>query len=135
MYSWAERVGRWGGTVLGCTARSRLRSAMYCSMNVLRRCFFQFDVCCLTHSSSFCCVCVYAFPGLHRYNRAQMLLRRTRMASLLGSAVGVTLGCLIGMFPLLLMPAAETVEAVKRKEKVRCADAFCWCHIMLHHVF
>lgn len=48
-----------------------------------------------------------------------MLLRRTRIASLLGSAIGVTLGCLIGMFPLLLMPAAEAVEAVKRKEKAR----------------
>lgn len=60
-----------------------------------------------------------------------MLLRRTRMASLLGSAIGVTLGCLIGMFPLLLMPAAETVEAVKRKEKVRCADAFFWCRTSL----
>lgn len=51
-------------------------------------------------------------------SRAQMLLRRTRIASLVGSAIGVTLGCLIGMFPLLLMPAADGVEAVKRKEKM-----------------
>lgn len=47
-----------------------------------------------------------------------MLLRRTRIAALIGSSIGVTVGCLIGMFPLLLMPNPAVVEAVKRKEKV-----------------
>ena len=47
-----------------------------------------------------------------------MLLQTTRTAGLVGSAVGVMVGCLIGMFPLLFMPDSEVVEAVKRKEKV-----------------
>lgn len=47
------------------------------------------------------------------------------MASLVGSAIGVTVGCLIGMFPLLFMPDPEAVEAVKRKEKVR----YYYCHL------
>lgn len=50
--------------------------------------------------------------------RAQRVLRSTRTAKLIGSALGVTLGCLIGMLPLLFMPDAEVVEAVKRNEKV-----------------
>eukprot|EP00903_Cladosiphon_okamuranus_P015540 g14346.t1 len=53
-----------------------------------------------------------------RLSRAQMLLRSTRTASLVGSAVGVMVGCLIGMFPLMFMPDSEVMEAVKRKEKV-----------------
>lgn len=48
-----------------------------------------------------------------------MLLRTTRIASLVGCAIGVMVGCLIGMFPLWFMPNPEVVEAVKRKEKVR----------------
>ena len=51
--------------------------------------------------------------------RAQMLLRSTRTASLIGSAIGVSVGCLIGMFPLLLLPDGEVLEAAKRKEKAR----------------
>lgn len=47
-----------------------------------------------------------------------MLLQSTRTASLVGSALGVMVGCLIGMFPLLFMPDSEVMEAVKRKEKV-----------------
>ncbi len=47
-----------------------------------------------------------------------MLLQTTRTAGLVGSALGVMVGCLIGMFPLLFMPDSEVVEAVKRKEKV-----------------
>lgn len=50
-----------------------------------------------------------------------MLLQSTRTASLAGSAVGVMVGCLIGMFPLLFMPDSEVMEAVKRKEKVTAA--------------
>lgn len=48
-----------------------------------------------------------------------MLLQTTRTAGLVGSAIGVLVGCLIGMFPLLFMPDPEVMEAVKRKEKVR----------------
>lgn len=48
-----------------------------------------------------------------------MLLRTTRTAGLVGSAIGVMVGCLIGMFPLFFMPDPEMMEAVKRKEKVR----------------
>lgn len=40
------------------------------------------------------------------------------MASLVGAAVGVVVGCLVGMFPLLFLPDADVMEAVKRKEKV-----------------
>ena len=47
-----------------------------------------------------------------------MLLQSTRTASLVGSALGVMVGCLVGMFPLLFMPDSEVMEAVKRKEKV-----------------
>eukprot|EP00752_Nemacystus_decipiens_P010140 g9036.t1 len=53
-----------------------------------------------------------------KLSRAQMLLQSTRTASLVGSALGVMAGCLIGMFPLLFMPDSEVMEAVKRKEKV-----------------
>ena len=55
----------------------------------------------------------------HRVRRAQQLLQSTRTAGLVGSALGVMVGCLIGMFPLFFMPDSEVVEAVKRKEKVR----------------
>lgn len=48
-----------------------------------------------------------------------MLLQRTRTAGLVGSALGVMMGCLIGMFPLFFMPDPAVMEAVKRKEKVR----------------
>lgn len=47
-----------------------------------------------------------------------MRLRRTRLASLVGNAIGVAIGCLLGMFPLLFMSDPDAVEAVKRKEKV-----------------
>ncbi|CAM9561884.1 unnamed protein product [Hapterophycus canaliculatus] len=53
-----------------------------------------------------------------RLSRAQMLLQTTRTAGLVGSALGVMVGCLIGMFPLFFMPDPEVTEAVKRKEKV-----------------
>lgn len=47
------------------------------------------------------------------------MLRRTRIAALVGSVIGVTVGCLIGMFPLMFLPDQDVMEAVKRKEKVR----------------
>lgn len=53
-----------------------------------------------------------------------MLLQSTRTASLVGSALGVMVGCLIGMFPLLFMPDSEVMEAVKRKEKVTINTIF-----------
>ncbi|CAB1097596.1 unnamed protein product [Ectocarpus sp. CCAP 1310/34] len=53
-----------------------------------------------------------------KLSRAQMLLQATRTAGLVGSAIGVLVGCLIGMFPLLFMPDPEVMEAVKRKEKI-----------------
>ncbi|CAM9687569.1 unnamed protein product [Ectocarpus fasciculatus] len=53
-----------------------------------------------------------------KLSRAQMLLQTTRTAGLVGSAIGVLVGCLIGMFPLLFMPDPEVMEAVKRKEKI-----------------
>lgn len=33
----------------------------------------------------------------------QMLLKRTRLAKVAGSSVGVTIGCLLGMVPLLFL--------------------------------
>lgn len=57
-----------------------------------------------------------------------MLLQSTRTASLVGSALGVMVGCLIGMFPLLFLPDSDVMEAVKRKEKVT------YCIILLLHV-
>lgn len=50
----------------------------------------------------------------------QMLLPRTRVAKVVGSSVGVTIGCLLGMAPLLFLetredqqPVAETAETTK----------------------
>lgn len=48
-------------------------------------------------------------PGL---SRGQMLLPRVRRAAHLGCAVGVSIGCFIGMFPLLFMPDNSKIEEV-----------------------
>ncbi|CAM9608701.1 unnamed protein product [Choristocarpus tenellus] len=53
-----------------------------------------------------------------KLSRGQMQLRKTRIAGHVGCAIGVTIGCLIGMFPLLFMPASESIETIKRKEKI-----------------
>ncbi|KAG5183193.1 hypothetical protein JKP88DRAFT_317526 [Tribonema minus] len=53
-------------------------------------------------------------PGL---SRAQMNLRSVRTAGHIGCAIGVTIGCLLGMFPLLLLPSPEALEEKKRIEK------------------
>ncbi|CAN0121679.1 unnamed protein product, partial [Phaeothamnion confervicola] len=50
-------------------------------------------------------------PGL---SRAQMQLPRTRFASHAGCAIGITIGCLIGMFPLLLLPDARRRHSKQR---------------------
>ncbi|CAM9499185.1 unnamed protein product [Discosporangium mesarthrocarpum] len=51
-------------------------------------------------------------------SRAQMQLRKTRLAGHVGCALGVTVGCLIGMFPLLFMPSSDSLDTIKRKEKI-----------------
>ncbi|CAM9223316.1 unnamed protein product [Chrysoparadoxa australica] len=55
-------------------------------------------------------------PGL---SRAQQTLRSTRVASHLGCAIGVSVGCVLGMFPLLLAPAAGDIASMKRSEKLQ----------------
>lgn len=44
----------------------------------------------------------------------QLQMARTRWAIQLGRAFGITLGCIIGMFPLLLLP---TKDKEKDKDK------------------
>lgn len=52
-----------------------------------------------------------------------MRLRVTRVASLVGNAIGVAIGCLLGMLPLLFMTDPDAVEAVKHREKVTRPEA------------
>ena len=45
----------------------------------------------------------------------QLQMARTRWAIQLGRAFGVTLGCIIGMFPLLLLPTKDKDKEAKAK--------------------
>jgi len=51
-------------------------------------------------------------PGL---SRMQMKLRSVRFAGQFGCAIGITIGCIIGMFPLLWIDD-KTTHAMKREE-------------------
>ena len=58
-----------------------------------------------------------------RLSHAQLRLKTVKRATLVGSALGVTLGCLIGMVPLLLL---DTAKAGERKVDSR-VDRLCEC--------
>ncbi|EED90065.1 predicted protein, partial [Thalassiosira pseudonana CCMP1335] len=46
-------------------------------------------------------------PPLPKLSHEQRNLRSVRLASQLGCAIGLTVGCIIGMFPLLFFPEDE----------------------------
>jgi Transmembrane protein 65 len=61
-------------------------------------------------------------PGL---SRGQMKLKSVRVASHIGCAIGVSIGCLIGMFPLLLLPDTKSLEEVRVLQmSVLCCGQF-----------
>ncbi|KAJ0392795.1 hypothetical protein P43SY_003725 [Pythium insidiosum] len=48
---------------------------------------------------------------------AQMMLKETRMAKVAGSSIGVTIGCLLGMLPLLFLETRDEKEAKDRQHQ------------------
>ncbi|GLD94357.1 hypothetical protein PINS_up002968 [Pythium insidiosum] len=48
---------------------------------------------------------------------AQMMLKETRMAKVAGSSFGVTIGCLLGMLPLLFLETRDEKEAKDRQQQ------------------
>lgn len=48
------------------------------------------------------------------------MLKQTRWAKVVGSSIGVTIGCLLGMTPLLFLETRE--DHAKREEEARDAS-------------
>lgn len=48
------------------------------------------------------------------------MLKQTRWAKVVGSSIGVTIGCLLGMTPLLFLETRE--DHAKREEEERASD-------------
>lgn len=55
-------------------------------------------------------------------SNAQRQLRSVRMAGQLGNCIGLTIGCIIGMFPLLLI---DSEQVQKNKKRAKIFGLFC----------
>jgi ribose/xylose/arabinose/galactoside ABC-type transport system permease subunit len=55
-----------------------------------------------------------------KLSRAQMSLRKVRFSGQAGCAVGITIGCIIGMFPLLFIDSKK-IEKLKKEGKAHIA--------------
>lgn len=58
-------------------------------------------------------------PPLPKLSHEQRNLRSVRLASQLGCAIGLTVGCIIGMFPLLFFPEDERTAANHHADKMK----------------